>query len=77
MTDWKAIQKAVLEAETKRRSATYRRLDQGFTIDPVGRCGHIYYRKGDEVLEIPWEMSSVEDCDILNTALGDNFLESP
>lgn len=65
MTDWKAIQKAVLDAQEKRRSTTYPTLAQGFTLERDGRCGEIYYRKDDNILEIPWEMSGVEDYDIL------------
>ena len=40
-------------------------LPQGFTYKSSGRQGSIYYREGEQILEIPWEMSGAREVDIL------------
>ena len=59
------MQAAVLQAEADRRAKVAPTLPQGFTFQPEGRSGFIYYRAGDRVLEIYVEMSGVPHYDML------------
>ncbi|HEX3698296.1 MAG TPA: hypothetical protein VH374_23190 [Polyangia bacterium] len=45
-------------------------LLQGFTFKTSGRQGFVYYREGDRMLELPWEMSGVPEYDILLNIFG-------
>ena len=45
-------------------------LPQGLTFCPDGRSGLIYFRRDDHVLELYWEMSGVDDYDILLSLEG-------
>lgn len=63
--DADALRKAVREAAEKRRAATFPSLAEGFTLQANGRCGYIYFRRGEHMLEIYWEVSAAEQFDIL------------
>lgn len=45
-------------------------LDPGFSLRASGRDGHVYYREGDRILELYWEMSGSKDFDILLSLRG-------
>jgi hypothetical protein len=49
----------------KRRQDAFARVGDGFTHDDKGRCGYIYFRERDKMLEIYWEMSGVPAYDII------------
>lgn len=51
--------------ELQRREEAFARIPDGFTSEDKGRCGYIYYREGDKMREIGWEMSGVPELDIL------------
>jgi hypothetical protein len=65
MIDYDAINRAVQAAQTKRRSNDFPALEEGYTFKAKGRSGFVYYREGNHVLEIYWEMSGVPQYDIL------------
>jgi len=60
-----AMMQAVAAAQQKRRQTDFPRLAQGYTFKADGRSGYVYYREGERVLEIYWEMSGVPEYDIL------------
>lgn len=45
-------------------------LAQGFSFRAQGRQGFIYYREGNRVLELYWEMSGIPEFDILLNVFG-------
>jgi hypothetical protein len=45
-------------------------LAQGFSFRASGRDGFIYYREGARVLELYWEMSGVNEYDVLLSLKG-------
>jgi hypothetical protein len=45
-------------------------LPQGFSFRAQGRQGFIYYREGNRVLELYWEMSGIPEYDILLNVFG-------
>ena len=45
-------------------------LPNGFSFKAHGRGGFIYYREGEKVLELYWEMSGVPEYDILLNTFG-------
>jgi hypothetical protein len=45
-------------------------LDQGFSFRASGRDGFVYYREGDKLLELYWEMSGVDEYDVLLSLNG-------
>jgi hypothetical protein len=49
----------------RRRRDKVGELPDGFTFKPSGRDGYIYYREGERMLELLWEMSGPDDYDIL------------
>jgi hypothetical protein len=65
MFDPDAMMRAAREAQEKRRQKDFPRLTEGYTLKPDGRSGFIYYKEGEQVLEIYWEMSGVRQYDIL------------
>jgi hypothetical protein len=63
--------KVVADRLAKRRCADkVDELEQGFTFRPSGRDGYIYFRRGEKLLELYWEMSGVDDYDILLSLEG-------
>jgi hypothetical protein len=56
---------AVEAAQQKRRQTDFPGLAQGYTFKPDGRGGFVYYREGEQILEIYFEMSGVPQYDIL------------
>lgn len=60
-----AMMQAVEAAQQKRCQTEFPRLAQGYTFKADGRSGFVYYREGDQILEIYWEMSGVPQYDIL------------
>src|SRR5881227_2216634 len=65
MVDHGAIKQAVQAAQQKRHQKDFSRLDEGYTFKADGRSGFVYYREGDQILEIYWEMSGVPEYDVL------------
>jgi hypothetical protein len=65
MVDHVAIKQAVQAAQQKRRQKDFPRLEEGYTFKGDGRSGFVYYREGDQILEIYWEMSGVPQYDVL------------
>lgn len=66
-----------------RRNAARRRqhkvdeLDDGFTFRPSGRDGYVYYKEGDKLIELYWEMSGSDEQDILLSLSGLTDWASP
>jgi hypothetical protein len=60
-----AMMQAVEAAQQKRRQTDFPGLAQGYTFKPDGRSGFVYYREGELILEIYFEMSGVPQYDIL------------
>ena len=56
---------AVEAAQQKRHQTDFPGLAQGYTFKPDGRSGFVYYREGEQILEIYFEMSGVPQYDIL------------
>jgi hypothetical protein len=54
----------------RRREHKVDELDQGFSFRASGRDGYVYYREGDKLLELYWEMSGVDAYDILLSLNG-------
>jgi hypothetical protein len=65
MADYDSIRHAVQAAQEKRREKDFRGLNQGYTFKADGRSGFVYFREGDQILEIHWEMSGVPKYDVL------------
>ena len=59
------ISDAVKRSKEKRKTKLYPTLPQGFSLRYEGRSGAVFYRKEDKILDIYWEMSGVDDYDIL------------
>jgi hypothetical protein len=59
------MMQAVEAAQLKRRQTEFPRLAQGYTFKADGRSGFLYYREGEQILEIYWEMSGVPQYDSL------------
>jgi hypothetical protein len=51
-------------AERRRRDGVSE-LEEGFTFRPAGRHGYVYFREGDRIMELLWEMAGPEDYDII------------
>lgn len=49
----------------RRRRDGVAQLPEGFSFRPSGRDGFIYYRKDHRILELYWEMSGLDDQDII------------
>jgi hypothetical protein len=77
MIDYGAMNQAVQAAQTKRRGNDFPALEEGYTFKAEGRSGFVYYREGDHVLEIYWEMSGVPQYDILIAPLEITKWTSP
>ena len=77
MIDYDAINRAVQAAQTERRRTDFPALEEGYTFKAEGRSGFVYYRDGDHVLEIYWEMSGVPQYDILIAPLEITKWTSP
>lgn len=77
MIDYDAINRAVQAAQTNRRGNDFPALEEGYTFKAEGRSGFVYYREGDHVLEIYWEMSGVPEYDILIAPLDVTKRTSP
>ena len=60
-----AMMQAMEAAQQKRRQTDFPGLAQGYTFKAEGRSGFVYYREGEQILEIYWEMSGVPRYDIL------------
>jgi hypothetical protein len=60
-----AMMQAVEAAQQKRHQTDLPGLAQGYTFKADGRSGFVYYREGEQILEIYWEMSGVPQYDIL------------
>jgi hypothetical protein len=54
----------------RRREHKVAELEPGFSFRASGRDGCIYYREGDKLLELYWEMSGVDEYDILLSLEG-------
>ena len=65
MFNHNAMMRAVEAAQQKRRRTDFPPLAQGYTFKADGRSGFVYYREGEQILEIYWEMSGVPQYDIL------------
>jgi hypothetical protein len=50
-------------AERRRRDRVTE-LTQGFTSRPDGQTGYVYYREGEQILELMWEIAG-EGADII------------
>lgn len=65
MTDWSKIQDAVKKEEARRQTEVYPKLSQGYSFEAHGRSGSVYFKSGEKVLDLFWEMSGVDHYDIL------------
>ena len=54
----------------RRRDHKVAELEPGFSFRASGRAGCIYYREGDKILELHWEMSGVDEYDVLLSLNG-------
>lgn len=51
--------------EERRRRDGVSGLEEGFTFRPAGRHGYVYYREGERIMELVWEMAGPENYDII------------
>ena len=58
------------ENAKRRRRDNVEQLPSGFTFRASGRHGFVYYREGDHILELCWEMSGREDREIILSLRG-------
>jgi hypothetical protein len=65
MVDYEAMRQAVQAAQEKRHQKEFPSLAEGYTFKADGRSGFMYYREGNQILEIYWEMSGVPEYDVL------------
>ena len=60
----------VAEKFIERRKIAFPTLQPGFTFEGTGRCGYVYFKEQERLLEVYWEMSGVPQFDYLLSPQG-------